>query len=211
MAQDPVTSGIQSTPNSKGTSTNLNSDANTSQQQYQPYLIEDLRSSWSTCSVDDWATTIFGYGPHWRSDASFREVADHEDYARFRQAFSDRLSKGINETELYGPTVQWTNHILSALAAKVDPKEDPMRLRITRNDPVHVRGRPSWRKPDLVAVEQDTVVLGLRKDVASMMKGGPSGFAFWWPELLGFWEMWKDSREFSVSPSKTYTVFIIRN
>lgn len=168
------------TPLSKGSSTHQSYSTRHNQEDFLPYLLEDLKNK-RYVEFDLFLTEILKAPPDAAKMAeiwikSTKKNTIEEDMHQY-------CLKVEREPDRYNTFVVLANNVLNCL----DPTRE---LCFCRNDPTIVRGGcAALRKPDVVGVRVDAFDVGERANVDNLKEKGPKkDDAFTWPELLGFWE-----------------------
>ncbi|KAJ7882819.1 hypothetical protein B0H14DRAFT_1458935 [Mycena olivaceomarginata] len=175
-------SPAHSTPSNPGSGGNVTSAQSHKQEDYAPYLKEDVANE-IFISVDDFLRDILRVPNDWTDKRKISETPD------FKTKLANYLADVEEETALYYPFVTLANDCLDKLGVGYKT------LQFCRNDPVIVRGSKGGRKPDVVNVgaeglydgKYDPLCFGDRIGVDDMSVTGPAT-AFHWRELLSFWE-----------------------
>ncbi|KAJ7212510.1 hypothetical protein GGX14DRAFT_620653 [Mycena pura] len=167
----------QSTPHSKGTSDHSDFASNHTQENYAPFLEEDVADE-ITVTVENFLLWIMG-GKR-REEGEFQGILDDPKFATLMAGY---LPRPADETGLYHPFVTLANWCLDQMGIG--------HMRFCRNDYQYILGSDGKRKPDVVNVYStvfDTDGRYRDKGVDSMSKTGPEEAPFHWRELLSFWE-----------------------
>ncbi|KAF8215492.1 hypothetical protein K438DRAFT_1660184 [Mycena galopus ATCC 62051] len=170
----------KSTPQAKGSSGNSQSAQHSKQEDYAPFLKEDIAHE-RTITVQEFLLWILG-----RGGAGKDEFESTLRDPKFEQLVDDYTAKISKETDLYHRFVNLANWCLDQHEINAGD------VRFCRNDPVLVLDSDAGRKPDVVIVRLATVNKDGRYGVDEISKGGPQDAAFYWRELLSFWEFKPD-------------------
>ncbi|KAJ7862507.1 hypothetical protein B0H14DRAFT_2740242 [Mycena olivaceomarginata] len=153
-----------STPSARGSGANLTSDKSHRQEDYAPYLVEDVAGE-VFITVEEFLRNILHVPAGWKPR---EDIAADED---FKRKLDNYLNAKIQKEEhLYNPFVILANDCLDKLGVKQHM------FQFCRDDPVFLLGSKANRKPDVMNVGLD-----------DMSDKGPRT-AFHWREILSFWE-----------------------
>ena len=180
------TNSLQDTPWNKGSGSHSHFDAQNTQQEYTPYLEEDLKKSKVTISFEQFLTHILRVSPEWRNQEKIRinKIAKSEEYNKKLQTYAKEVTR---ETDRYLPFAELANYVMKQLMKQLQGKEEPD-ICFCRKDPIIVRGSCAQRKPDVCTAHKDVMNEGERGGVDNLSKGGPPGYPFCWVDLISFWE-----------------------
>ena len=178
---------LQSTPYIRGSGSNYSHRSQHGQDDYKPYLREDLTHQYKT-SFNEFLDYILCYG---RSLDNANPSQNHDIISdnRFKTLLSKYREPIYQETDRYFPFVELANHVIDQL--NIDPDLDPnSRIRFCRNDPVTIRGSHAIKKPEVIVVLNKSLEVPERGNVDNLMRHGPleKQAGFWWTELLAFFE-----------------------
>ena len=178
---------LQSTPYIRGSGSNYSHRSQHGQDDYKPYLREDLTHQYKT-SFNEFLDYILCYG---RSLDNAIPSQNHDIISdnRFKTLLSKYREPIYQETDRYFPFVELANHVIDQL--NIDPDLDPnSRIRFCRNDPVTIRGSHAIKKPEVIVVLNKSLEVPERGNVDNLMRHGPleKQAGFWWTELLAFFE-----------------------
>ncbi|KAJ7243568.1 hypothetical protein B0H12DRAFT_1188494 [Mycena haematopus] len=188
-AEKPTTS----TPQTKGSSANSQYAQHSTQQDYAPFLREDIARE-HIIPVENFLRWILGRGGPGKNEFD-STLKDPE----FEELIKDYTAKILEETDLYKRFVDLSNWCLER------DEIDPSGVRFCRNDPVLVLDSDAGRKPDVVIVRLVAILKEGRFSVDNMSKDGPRDAAFYWRELLSFCEFKADDIPEPVEKKKAST------
>ena len=176
---------LQTTPYNRGSGSNCSHQSRHGQDDYKPYLREDLAHQYKT-SFDEFLDDILCYG---RSVDYTNPSQNHDIVSdnRFQTLLSKYREPAYQETGRYSPFIELANYVIDQL--NPNPNLGPnSSIRFCRNDPATIQGSRGIRKPDVVVVLNKS--LAVRGDVDNLMRHGPESkeTSFWWTELLAFFE-----------------------
>ena len=176
------TSSLQDTPWNKGSGSHSHFDAQNTQQEYKPYLEEDLKKSKVTISFEQFLTHILRVSPEWRNQEKTRidNIAKSEEYIKKLKTYAKEVTR---DTDRYRPFAELANYVMKQLQGKGEPD-----ICFCRNDPIIVRGSCAQRKPDVCTAHKDVMNEDERGGVDNLSKEGPAGSPFRWVDLISFWE-----------------------
>jgi len=176
------TSAFQDTPWSKGSGSNSGFRNRHTQDDYKPYLKEDLECSKASITFDDFLKHILRVPPEWRLQEKPRieKIVNSKRYQDMLQRYASHI---CHETDRYHPFTELVNHAMEKLRGR-----EGFVVSFCRNDPIIVRGSYAQRKPDGAGVETEIVNGSERGGVDNLSKGGPAGNAFLWTDLVSFLE-----------------------
>jgi len=176
------TSSFQDTPWSKGSGSHSGFRNRHTQDDYKPYLKEDLRCSKASIAFDEFLKHILRVSPEWRlqEKSSIEKIVNSKRYQDMLQCYTSQIH---HETERYHPFTELVNHAMEQLRG-----QDEFVVSFCRNDPIIVKGSYAQRKPDSTGVENDVVNEGERGGVDNLSKEGPVGNAFFWTDVISFLE-----------------------
>ena len=190
------TSAFEDTPWSKGSGSNSGFRNRHTQDDYKPYLKEDLECSKASITFDEFLKHILRVPPEWRLQGkpSIEKIVNSKRHQDMLQRYASQIH---HETERYHPFTELVNHAMQKLRGR-----EEFVVSFCRNDPIIVRGSYAQRKPDGTGVESEVVNGGERGGVDNLSKGGPAGNAFLWTDLVSFLEF--KVKIFILSAEKTF-------
>ena len=176
------TSSLQDTPWNKGSGSHSRFNTQNTQQEYKPYLEEDLKNSKVTIPFEEFLTHILRVSPEWRDQTKtlIDKITESEEYNQNLEAYTADIAR---ETDRYHPFAELANYVMQQLQGKKEPD-----ICFGRNDPIIVRGSCAHRKPDVCTAHKDVVNEGERGGVDNLSKKGPAECPFHWADLISFWE-----------------------
>ena len=177
---------LQTTSYNQGSGSNCSHQSLHGQDDYKPYLREDLAHQYKT-GFDEFLDDILCYG---RSVDNANPSQNHDIVSdnRFQTLLSKYREPAYQGTDRYSPFIELANHVIDQLSASsdLDPNSS---IQFCRNDPATIQGSRGIRKPDVVVVLKKSLEVPERGDVDNLMRHRPSKEAdFWWAELLVFFE-----------------------
>jgi len=189
------TSSFQDTPWSKGSGSHSGFRNRHTQDDYKPYLKEDLECSRASITFDEFLKHILRVPPEWsvQEQPRIKEIVSTKRYQDVLQRYTARIH---NETERYHPFIELVNHAMEKLRA-----QNKFVVSFCRNDPIIIKGSYAQRKPDGAGVENGVLNEGERGGVDNLSKEGPVGNAFFWTDLVSFLEF--KVKTFILSAGKT--------
>ena len=176
---------LQSTPYIRGSGSNYSHRSQHGQDDYKPYLREDLTHQYKT-SFNEFLDYILCYG---RSLDNAIPSQNHDIISdnRFKTLLSKYREPTYLETDRYSPFIELANHVIDQL--NINPNLDShSKIQFCRNDPVPIRGSHASRKPDVVVVLNKSLEVPRRGNVDILKGHGLKEVPFWWTELLAFFE-----------------------
>lgn len=189
------TSSTHDTPWNKGSGSHSGFRHKHTQDDYKPYLKEDLKYSQASISFDEFLKHILYISPEWcrQEKLLIEKIVDSKRYQDMLQCYAAPIH---HETERYYPFLELVNHATGQLR-----ESDEFVVSFCRNDPIIVKGSYAQRKPDGGGVEHGVVNEGERGGVDNISQGGPEGNAFLWTDFVSFLEF--KVREFVLNAAKT--------
>lgn len=170
---------LDDTPYSKGSGSHSSYRQHSTQDDYQPYLREDL-SNLTFISFDQFLHTFLSipvdFLPKYGLSMAKHFCKDHS-YMPYIRKYAKAVT---HENQRYIPFVELVNHVMPICCGKNNVVS-------CRNDAIIVRGSVAQRKPDVVFMPPSATTLGKRGGV-SKMPNGPEAEPFHWVELWGFVE-----------------------
>ena len=177
---------LQTTSYNRGSGSNCSHQSQHGQDDYKPYLREDLAHQYKT-GFDEFLDDILCYG---RSVDNANPSQNHDIVSdnRFQTLLSKYREPAYQETGRYSPFIELADHVIDRLNASsdLDPNSS---IQFCRNDPAAIQGSHGTRKPDAVVLLKKSLEVPERGDVDNIMRHRPSKEAgFWRTELLTFFE-----------------------
>jgi hypothetical protein len=176
------TSSLQDTPWSKGSGSRSGFCIRHTQDDYKPYLKEDLECCRASITFDQFLRHILRVPPEWRlqQKQSIETIVNSKRYQDMLPRYTSQIH---HEAERYHPFTELVNHVMEKLRGR-----EEFVVAFCRNDPIIIKGSYAQRKPDCTGVENDVVNEGERGGVDDLSKGGPVRNAFFWTDLVSFLE-----------------------
>jgi hypothetical protein len=191
------TSSTHDTPWNKGSGSHSVFRHKHTQDDYKPYLKEDLKYSQASISFDEFLKHILHVPHEWCRQEKplilIKKIVNSKRYLDMLQRYTARIH---HEMEHYHAFTELVNHAMDQLR---DSEE--FVVSFCRNDPVIVKGSYAQRKPDGAGVEHDVLNEGERDGVDNLSKEGPRGNALFWTDFISFLEF--KVREFVLNAAKT--------
>ncbi|KAJ6542223.1 hypothetical protein DFH09DRAFT_47189 [Mycena vulgaris] len=184
--RSPAFEAVHSTPLSRGSGSDENYAFQHTQEDYLPYLEEDLARQ----KIVPFEKFMELFMPQEANVSASAEIAAIVTNPTFQKLLAAYQQPTRHETDLYDPFVKLANYCLQELAGSSHPN-----IVFCRNDPAIVRDSHAQRKPDVLTVESTALKIGHRDSVDNLSKTGPTGgrtndeiAAFHWLEIRGFFE-----------------------
>jgi hypothetical protein len=174
------TSLLQDTPWSRGSGSHSEFHNRHTQDDYKPYLKEDLKCNKATITFDEFLKHILRVSPEWSQQEKSTNIVNSKRYNDMLELYTSQIH---HETERYHPFVELVNHAMETLRGR-----EELVMSFCRNDPIIVKGSYAHQKPDVVGVENGVLNEGERGGVDNLSKKGPAGNAFFWADLVSFLE-----------------------
>lgn len=171
------------------------------QDNYKPYLKEDLKYSQASISFDEFLKCILHVPPELcrQEKPLIENIVNSKRYQDMLQRYVARIH---HETECYYPFTELVNHATAQLR-----ESNEFVVSFCRNDPIIVKGSYAQRKPDGGGVEHGVENEGEREGVDNISRGGPEGIVFLWTDFISFLEF--KVREFVLNAAKTLPLEVL--
>jgi hypothetical protein len=185
MATAPQLPSIHSTPHSQGSGSHYSYRSQHVQDIYKSYLADDIKHLYTLKTFDEFPRDILRFDSSDWIENNKSQISRIVDAKEFRDKLSHYRQPVSRETDRYHPFVDLANHVVEELGQNAHVK-----FTFCRNDPTIVKGSDEERKPDVVGVRRKGLEqVPERPSLDNLKKGGPGQeWAFWWTELLSFWE-----------------------
>ena len=176
------TSLLQDTPWSRGSGSHSEFHNRRTQDDYKPYLKEDLKCNKAKITFDEFLKHILRVSPEWRHQekSTIHSIVNSKRYKDMLELYTSQI---YHETERYHPFVELVNYAMETLCGR-----EEFIMSFCRNDPIIVKGSYAQRKPDVAGVENGVLNEGERGGVDKLSKKGPAGNPFFWADLVSFLE-----------------------
>lgn len=195
------TSSTHDTPWNKGSGSHSGFRHKHMQDNYKPYLKEDLKYSQASISFDEFLKCILHVPPELcrQEKPLIENIVNSKRYQDMLQRYVARIH---HETECYYPFTELVNHATAQLR-----ESNEFVVSFCRNDPIIVKGSYAQRKPDGGGVEHGVENEGEREGVDNISRGGPEGIVFLWTDFISFLEF--KVREFVLNAAKTLPLEVL--
>jgi len=179
----PPSLSIHSTPHSQGSGSHYSYRSQNAQGDYKPYLADDIKHLYTLNTFDEFLHDVLGFdSSDWikKNESQISRIVDTKE---FRDKVTHYRQPVAHEADRYQPFVELANHVVEEFNAQVS-------FTFCRNDPTIVKGSDGERKPDVVGMcWRGLKEVSERSSPDNLRKRGPGQeAAFWWAELLLFWE-----------------------
>jgi hypothetical protein len=181
----PQSLSIHSTPHSQGSGSHYSYRSQHVQDDYKSYLADDIKHLYTSDTSDDFLRDVLRFdSSDWiaKNQSLISKIVGAKEFqdkvSHYRQPVSC-------EADRYQPFVELANHVMGRLGQNAE-----VSFTFCRNDPTIVKGSDGERKPDVVGVRWESLTeVSDRSCPDNLKKGGPGKeAAFWWTELVSFWE-----------------------